>query len=471
MKTSWLAVIGLSAVLLLAGCGEDPNERANALYVAADRQAQAMREGAKGYTEALEAYRAVRKDIERIISKYDTSELAVRLVSGEARVAGMTLIEFRALEAALEALAGAEQDPIEAALVLGDTLDEEYVRDSVITGVARAYAQSGRLEQAGALIERSRDATTRAGIYQALAKAYQDAGQARVAGELLEQAHASLLGQTPDRWRGLSSVRAAQTALELGHKEVAERLYALSLAQHDSSAGADADVGLLVVQSEFLLASGERERALELLAQASDAPGARRSLRELALGYAVHGQGERALEIIDSMPEGYERAMALLDAAERLEAREHHTQAGEMRRHALEASRGLDDPFWKGFLLVRLAGQYTQAGQSAQARELIDEALPWVRVLEAGSRGIHLAGAARELALAEAPAEARALVSEALESLRHAEHRRTAAYALLAIGRAQADGAGTLDARAREALAALVIEAQPMHGLWHSRGH
>jgi len=61
----------------------DPNKKANELYVHAAETINNISTEAKSYSEAYEYYKSARENIERILSKYPSSNLAVRLLSGE----------------------------------------------------------------------------------------------------------------------------------------------------------------------------------------------------------------------------------------------------------------------------------------------------------------------------------------------------------------------------------------------------
>jgi len=78
-------------VAIFSGCSTDPNEKANELYVEASQIMQSVKAEAGSYSEALESYNNARKILERIVSKYASSNVAVRLISGQTRISGLTL--------------------------------------------------------------------------------------------------------------------------------------------------------------------------------------------------------------------------------------------------------------------------------------------------------------------------------------------------------------------------------------------
>ena len=80
--------------IFLSGCSTDPNEKANELFVDASQLMQSIKTQTGSCSKALELYKSAQKKIERILSKYASSNVAVNLISSQARISGFTLSEF-----------------------------------------------------------------------------------------------------------------------------------------------------------------------------------------------------------------------------------------------------------------------------------------------------------------------------------------------------------------------------------------
>ena len=87
------AFILLLVVVLMGGCGGDPNKKANELFVEAvqlitSAEEQAGEAAIKDYEQAL-------GKLGEIISNYKESDLAVKLISGETLFTGKSLMEIK----------------------------------------------------------------------------------------------------------------------------------------------------------------------------------------------------------------------------------------------------------------------------------------------------------------------------------------------------------------------------------------
>ena len=141
--------------ILLSGCSTDPNEKANELYVKASMLMQSVRTEAESYSRVLESYKSAQKTIERILSNYASSNVAVRLLSGEARISGFALNEFQKLGSFLKPLAEAEQKPLSCALLVAKTIKRESFKASALAKIAGKYAEAGQKEKAAQILSQA----------------------------------------------------------------------------------------------------------------------------------------------------------------------------------------------------------------------------------------------------------------------------------------------------------------------------
>jgi putative PEP-CTERM system TPR-repeat lipoprotein len=140
-----------------------------------------------------------------------------------------------------------------------------------------------------------------------------------------------------------------------------------------SLTGEEADPSLLAMAGRMSLASGDREQALEYLAQASAAPGKEQPADvqlEVASGYLAAGDLDRAVELLEKMPEGgatgLRREQLLMLAL---------LQKGENDKAIAEAralvARSDDDAAVRNLA----AGVYAAAGKRDLARQEFNAAL------------------------------------------------------------------------------------------------
>jgi len=183
-------VFSIGAISFLA-CSTDPNEQANKLYVEAIEIWQNAKIKADNYSKAYESHKEAVKKIDRIISKYASSNIAVGLMSGQTRIAGMTLNEFQNLKGSLKSFAEAEKQPLACALLIVGTDSKARV----LADIAGKYAQAGQTEKATQILFQALEtantiegANSKARVLADIAGKYADAGQPEKAAQVLSQA-------------------------------------------------------------------------------------------------------------------------------------------------------------------------------------------------------------------------------------------------------------------------------------------
>ena len=121
-KLSYYIITCLSLILIF-GCSS-PNEKANKLYVEASQLVKKAQEVEKrSYSDALKLYKKALGKIERIQSKYPSSELAVKLVQdSRIKVGSYTIKEIKeTIVPYVEIKAKAEENPLACALFVAIT--------------------------------------------------------------------------------------------------------------------------------------------------------------------------------------------------------------------------------------------------------------------------------------------------------------------------------------------------------------
>ena len=120
---------------LLSGCFSDPNEKANELYVRATEAISKPKEKFN-YSKLFENYKYARSNIELILSEYPTSDIAVKLSSGETLISNFDIFSFREQENHLNQLAVAEGDIFSSLLLVINSIEDKEERDYTILSIA-----------------------------------------------------------------------------------------------------------------------------------------------------------------------------------------------------------------------------------------------------------------------------------------------------------------------------------------------
>ena len=137
-----LRCLVIGSALLFLGLSGDPNEKANELYVQAAQLVESAKQ-VESYSAALPLYEQARDTLERIVSQYADSTIAVGLVSGQTKISHLTFSEFQELGGSLRRYAKAEQDPLSCALVVARTVQREHRRIDAVIDIARVFVKAG----------------------------------------------------------------------------------------------------------------------------------------------------------------------------------------------------------------------------------------------------------------------------------------------------------------------------------------
>ena len=144
-KLSYYIITCLSLILIF-GCSS-PDEKANKLFVEASQLVKKAQEAEKtSYSDALKLYEKALEKIERIQSKYPSSELAVKLVQdSRIKVGSYTIKEIKeTIVPYVEIKAKAEEDPLACALFVAITTKKAHHKSSALAHIAAQYAKAGQ---------------------------------------------------------------------------------------------------------------------------------------------------------------------------------------------------------------------------------------------------------------------------------------------------------------------------------------
>ncbi len=115
----------LLLLLLVGSCSIDREGKANELYVQASSLIQGVKSNANDYGDILVAYNSAKEKINLLSSKYASTEIAVKLYSGQVRIADFNIDQFNKLEPRVLRFSGAEQSLTECtALILNDGISK-----------------------------------------------------------------------------------------------------------------------------------------------------------------------------------------------------------------------------------------------------------------------------------------------------------------------------------------------------------
>ena len=376
MQKYLVSIFGLVWIFMLNGCSPDPNEKANELYVKAAQYLQDMSMEYESYTKAFESYKVAQRHIEQIISKYSSSNIAVSLISGETRISGFTLSEYRKLEESLKPLAEAEQDPLSFALLFVRNVSS---RPWILTYIAGKYAEGGQNEKAVELLSQTLemaktidDGKNKATVFANIASKYAKAGRNEQAVQLLSQAldTAKAVG---DRDRNASAL--AEVAIkyaEGGQNEKAVEVLSQALKMAKTVGDKPTKAFVLTGIAGKYAKVGQNEKAVELLSQAFEVikiDGSDFRLAYIADMYAEAGQFGRALEIAKLIDGTSAKANVLTEVAGKYAEAGQNEKAVELLSQALELANASDEIF-KDIALVNVAVKYAEVGQFGRAIEI-----------------------------------------------------------------------------------------------------
>jgi len=95
---------------------QDPNKQANELFVEAFNLMEMVKNGSGNYSELLEKYKNAKEKTNLIISDYTSSNIAVSLISGDKKIAGLSLSEIKEIEKPLTEMAEIESNLFAASI-------------------------------------------------------------------------------------------------------------------------------------------------------------------------------------------------------------------------------------------------------------------------------------------------------------------------------------------------------------------
>jgi len=128
-------------LVLVVGCSS-PNEKANKLFTEASQLVKKAQEVEKiSYSDALKLYEKALRKIERITTKYPSSDLAVKIVQNKVNIGPYTIKEFKER---IKLKSEAEKDPLACALLVVKTIEQPEKKIDALCAIADSYAKIGQ---------------------------------------------------------------------------------------------------------------------------------------------------------------------------------------------------------------------------------------------------------------------------------------------------------------------------------------
>ena len=359
-------------IFLLSGCSDDANKGAKSLYSQASQALESSKTGQKSHAEVLVSYKTAKDRIERILREYPSSEIAVGLSSGGTTISGLTLDQFRGLEATLNELAEAERSPLACALLIADSMETASGKSEVLAEIASKVAKNGNKELAVELLSQALD-----GI-----KTMKDT-------PLLDEA---LAAAKPRTHKDAYQKSAVLGKIAGKYAEIGDFTHAVETAKMIRKiSDSKAKSGALAESARRVVEIGEKEQASRLLSQAlgeartiEDSLVKTWSLTGIALEYQTDGQKDLSSQLFI---EALGAAKTIADADDKFCEMDtiatRYLENGDLMK-ALDVGLSMEDAewIWRTWALSDIAGKVAQLDEKDKAA-LIDVTRaikPWSEV-------------------------------------------------------------------------------------------
>ncbi|MBC8427220.1 MAG: hypothetical protein H8E00_01030 [Deltaproteobacteria bacterium] len=384
MKKAMLHIIsGCLGMVLFVGCSS-PDEKANKLFVEASQLIKSAQEVEKtSYPSALKIYNEALTKVDKIISKYPSSQIAVKLSQGEAKIGNDTINEFRETVRYYTRLkTEAEENPFSCAILIFDvakTIKDANLKVWALAHISEKYAQSGQKDKAMELLSKALAVakTIKVAHLKALALAdisdkYVEVGQKDKAMELVSQAFVLISKTDKDSIELLViAMRIGMVLPHINKRYSEDERYDKILQEVQKKMQKYwAKAYELADTSDKYAQVGQKDKALELLSRAlavatkiEEGYPKANALAHIANKYAEYGQYDKALKVVTIIQEDYPKANALAHIAI------NYAEYGQYEKAFQVVNKIVDKPS-KAEALTDIAENYFQFGQKDRAVQL-----------------------------------------------------------------------------------------------------
>lgn len=358
--------------VLLTGCMEDSNEEANKLYVKATQEAKSMVIDSTTYSKAYKHYEIAKKLIDDILKKYPSSNIAVRLSSGEIKVYKFSLDKFISLEEKIEMFSKAEYYPFDCALLMANINTNIYEKVISIVTFARKRRELGDkstillLFQAQDITEKIKNKYDKGSALFTITGEYIERGDYKLALYLLDKITkiANSINDNVSKSILLSLVSGYYIELEKFNQ--AYKLF-------DTKNESDKESILAEVAKKFAN-NGEISKALHLVNNMKFSIFKSDVLAEVAKTYAKNKKYHKALQIVKKIKDKHIKISALAYIANVYRERGNKKLANDTLDKALSIEKKINDNYFKVSSLILIEKEYIKIGNIKLALYLLDRA-------------------------------------------------------------------------------------------------
>ncbi len=331
-------------IVILTSC-TTPDEAANQLFVEASNLVVTADEASQGnFSAALEHYKKALAKVEKISSKYSSSQLAVQIAQGNAKLGDYTISELRdEIIPRTENKALAEKSPLACAFLIALSIDDLNSKIETLIRVAESSLKFEQYEFAIRVLDSLLVSAT----------GYDD----------------NFIGQTI-AMKTFACIKTNQYEKALAAAKSIKGDY------HDN----DKIRAFTMIAHKFM-EIGKENRCLEAAAETGNSVEKTKTLTASAKQFREKGDRKKALimlshaeEAVSTIVDKEQKIEALLYITdEYLEAKDEH-YALVMLSHAMQTASNVDDPSQKIRVLGTIARKYSSADQKSKALEILSNA-------------------------------------------------------------------------------------------------
>ena len=272
----------------------------------------------KNYRTALKLYKNALKNLEQIRSKYSSSNLAISLMRGEAKISGLTFKEFRKTEGHLQSLVDAEESPLACALLIANKIENDTDKSKALAEIAAKYAEAGQKDKSSQIIDQARYTT------KTIKDTFRDIA--------LFGSIADKLTEITDKYIERESILSSETG------QTVEEKFGRSLILNE-------------IAGKYF-EEGQDKKAFQILAKALsianniEVPFWKAFiLYNISRKHAKFKQFNTALDIAENIEDVFWRVVALSKIADN--SNEHNIESTQILSQALASAKTIKEAFWK----------------------------------------------------------------------------------------------------------------------------
>jgi len=394
-------------LIIVAGCSPDPNEKANELYVEASQIGSQMRKSSNKYSEAFELYKKSLANLELILATYPSSNVAVGLASGEVKISGLPLSEYREIQPWLLLGAKAEQDVVafiktimqgvdekwknglfrrmvlnyleknyvKDALTVAELISNERSREQNLFEIANKYVENGEISKSLMLVDMIKDVVGKSNLYAAISLEYLDQDQPDKAIEMIKKAITTADGDYRTQNK-IVAIFVSSLDDENEYKTIVT-LHSRQLSQPDFMRN---DYISLLIKS--YLENGKPDKALTAINYINDFPRFRlHSLLKVVSNFNENSDYKSAIDLLDKLKsevylleDGSEQALFISDLAVQYSKAGNRHLSSRLLQQAYDKISYSNKVVSRGKFLGDIAERFAESGQVDRAEEIVIQA-------------------------------------------------------------------------------------------------